>query len=81
MKTKTILAAALVAAAVFCVGASNKANGPFTVGGNYTISNGAAAVKGQVLAEVGGGWVRVKRTDGRETLVNVANAFFIEETK
>jgi len=52
------------------------------VGSSYLISNGSAAVKGKVVADLGNGWYSVLRADGGGVdSVNIAQSFFIREQK
>ena len=81
MKNKTTFAVVAAVLALAFIGAKTATNAPVEVGKNYTISNGAAAVQGKVISELGGGWYQVKRTDGRETRVNLGTAFWVEDLR
>ena len=81
MLKKSLLPFVFGALLVAVIGATNSPpSAPLVeVGSLYLISNGTAAMKATVVADLGSGWFLVKRTDtGKTVKLNVGHAFFIE---
>ena len=51
------------------------------VGKHYLVSNGSAAMQGEILSDLGDGWYLMRRSQRGtgEVRVNVSGAFFIQE--
>jgi hypothetical protein len=82
MKTKIIICL-LLTSAVVAIGAKETASEEklVEVGKSYLISNGSAAMQGEILKDLGRGWYLMRRSQrgAGEIKVNVFEAFFIQE--